>query len=310
MRSLAVLLAAAIIVPAPALAQVGGLRPKKIVERVTGKTDTTKAAAPAGKPRCDPSKLVITADVVDRYVKSFSARDAELTRMSREPGETGRYWSAVLQRREIERRRDEYNLNRGPDYDKMKAIQARMMRGDTTAITAQLRLSQELEPSRVVVPSISWETQQQYDARVDQAQLTAGGFSECDWAGIGEKIPRITGALSSGDDAQARDFGTAAEVAAVRARLPDLKRVLGFNTRDSAQERREADQRAMKTQKELQDSADAQMDPVQLCIKNAQAAFAKEHEAEIDRAQKAGDQAALTRISMAMAQASQKCVSQ
>ncbi len=301
MRYLAVLLAVALLHPAPVSAQLGGIK-KRVTDRVTGRTDTTTKAK-----ACDASGLVITADVVDRYIKSFTARDAELTRLAREPGETGRYWTAWLKRREIERRKREYDLHRGPDYQKFRALHARLMTGDAAALQEQQALAEELNPNRVELPDLGWETQQQGNHRADKAQRDAGGFSECDWTnGIVERVPHMAYSLMDGSaegEQTALQRGTKAEVAALKARVPDLARVLELPYQTEAERRQIAREDSLANQR----AYESQVGPEQACATRVGGEFMAKHKAEFAQANEKGDTQALMRLGMLMAQEQQKC---
>jgi len=301
MRYLAVLLAVALLHPAPVSAQLGGIK-KRVTDRVTGRTDTTTKAK-----ACDASGLLITADVVDRYIKSFTARDAELTRLSREPGETGRYWTAWLKRREIERRKREYDLHRGPDYEKYRALQPRLMKGDAAAQQEQQALAEELNPNRVKLPDLGWQTQQQGNQRADNAQREAGGFSECDWTnGIVERVPQMAYSLMDGSaegEQNALQRGTKAEVAALKARVPDLARVLELSYQTEAERRQIARQDSLDNQRAIESQLADQPCPSRVAHE-----FMARHKAEFDQANEKGDTQALMRLSLLMAQEQQqKC---
>ncbi len=75
LRPLPVCLSLLLLAAVPAgHAQVGGII-KKATGQVTGKkTDST--VAPTATPKSDPSSMVITNEVADRYFQSLSARDA------------------------------------------------------------------------------------------------------------------------------------------------------------------------------------------------------------------------------------------
>src|SRR4029078_8564449 len=78
------------------------------------------------------SSIVITNDVVDRYLKSLSARDADVQQLAKQPGATGQYYSALLQRHAIQKRKDVFEQQQGPDFAKYEAIQKRLAAGGTT----------------------------------------------------------------------------------------------------------------------------------------------------------------------------------
>jgi len=304
MRLLVALLAVAMLQPAPVFAQLGGIK-KRVADRVAGKPDTTVTAQ--AKPKCDATSIVITADLVDRYLESFTAREAELARLARERGETGQYWTAWLKRREIERRQREYKLHRGPDYQKYRAILTRLMSGDTTAAREGGQLEQELDPNRIAVPEVKWETQAQGNGRLDAAQREAGGFSECDWTnGVVERLPLMVLYLadaSADGERLALERGTKAEVAAVRARVPELAKALEISYQTEAERLQLAREDSLATQRALE----SQLSPADVCAQRAGLDFAKKHKDELDAAQKQGDTAALMRLGLLMAQEQQKC---
>src|SRR5262245_8017337 len=210
-----------ILVAVPAAnAQVGGIV-KKAAGQVTKKPDSSQAAASTAKPKCDPSSAVITNEVVDNYLKSLSAREAAVQKLAKQPGATGAYYSALLQRDSIQKRKDEFDQQQGPDWAKYQAIQKRLMSGDTTAAHDQLALSQSLDPYSVQIPQLDWQSQQNATATMDSTMRTAGGFSPCDWQDLGERIPRLVQILAQ--DPKATNFqgyGTPKEAAAVNPKVP------------------------------------------------------------------------------------------
>jgi hypothetical protein len=271
---------------------------------VTGKKDTTATAA--AKPKCDPSSAVITSDVVNRYLKSLSAADAAVQQLAKQPGSTGAYYSAVLKRKAIQKRKDEFDLHRGPDWDKQQAIQKRLMTGDTTAIKPMMALEDSLNPNLVKVPDLSWDDQQKANASVDSTMRAAGQFSACDWLDLGERLPRLVYILA--DDPNAKElqgFGTASEAAAIRPRLSDLAAGLGVNyvsPEEKARRKKQADAEARQAQVPPS-SGDPQTD----CIIKAQTEWAKAHQAELEAAQKAQDMNAIMKLNTELQAATAKC---
>jgi hypothetical protein len=309
--ALALLLAA---VPV-AQAQLGGLVKKKAVEKVKGK-DTVAVAGKAAKPRCDASSMAITGDVVDRYLKSQAAAGAEMQKLAREPGKTGAYYSALLQQQAITRRKAEYDLHRGPDWEKHKALEKRYMseatagKDPTPTMHEDHALIESLNPGRVQVPELEWEDQQKASARVDSTMRVAGGFSQCDWTDLGERLPRMVGLLVN--DPKTKDFqgyGTEKDAAAIRPRVPELARAMGMtyvSPEDKARLKKEEDD-AKAAAAAPRTTGDPRLD----CMAKVQGEWAKRHKAEMDAAQEKEDVATLMKLSMEMnSEAMAKCPSE
>ncbi len=144
-------------VPAAGHAQLGGLVKKKAVEKATGKQDTVAVAGKPAKEKCDPSSMVITSDVVDRYLKSLGASEAAQQKLAKEPGKTGAYYSALFKQRAAVKRKAEFDRRRGPDWEKFQALEKRMLSGDTAAIMPYSTFAQSLDPNQVQVPQLEWE---------------------------------------------------------------------------------------------------------------------------------------------------------
>jgi hypothetical protein len=296
------------VVPA-AHAQLGGIK-KRVVDKATGKQPEQPAAATNAQPKCDPSEMVITKEVVDRYAQAYAVRDAEMQKLAKEPGKTGAYYTALLKRRAVERRKAEYDLHRGPDWEKHQALQKRYMGGDGGAIREEEALSESLNPNRVDVPDLEWEAQQKGNARIDNAMREAGGFSECDWYKAAERLPRLVNILAY--DPGAKDLqgaGTPAEAAAVRPRIAELARGMGINYVSPE------DKARLEAEKEAAASAVPQPvstgDPFLDCVNKVQAEWATVHKTELDAAQNSQDVNVLMKLSQQMQQESlAKCKSQ
>lgn len=301
--SLALLLAAT---PA-AHAQLGGIK-KKVAEKVTGKkADTTVAASTTGKPKCDKSTMVITADVVDRYLKAIAARDAEIRKMAREPGKTGEFYTAYFKRQEVAHRKREFDLRRGRDWERYKVLYPKMVKGDQAATREQSALADSLDPNKVESPQLDWETQQKGNSRLDSVMMLAAGISACDWGGtgIGDRMPMLVNILVNDPDARDfRGFGTPAEGAAVRARIKELAAGMGYA---STPQPTEAEKAHIKEEDEkLARAAMLTGDPYTDCATGVQQEFAKKHQAELEKASKNQDLAASQRLSMLLLQETAK----
>jgi hypothetical protein len=299
--SLALLLAA---VPA-AHAQLGGLK-KKVADKVAGKKPDTTATV-AAKPKCDNSSMVISSDVVDRYLKSLAARDAEMQKLAKEPGQTGAFYSAVLKRQAVERRQAEYELHRGPDWEKNQALQKRLMTGDASAVQEQTALSQSINPHAVEVPELEWEAQQKGSVRIDSVMRVAGRFSECDWLNVGtERLPRLIYILVA--DPETKDlqgFGTPQEAAVIRPRVAELARAMNIkyvSPEDKARLKAEEEEA-----KRLAQQPTSTGNPQTDCMVKVQMEFAKAHQKEFEAAQKSQDVNATMKLSQQLGLEMAKC---
>jgi hypothetical protein len=295
-------------VPA-AHAQLGGLK-KKAAEKITGKKDTVAVAGKPAKPKCDGSRMVIDAGVVDRYLKGVAAWDAMEQKLAKEPGPTGAYYAAVLKRRAMEKRKEEFDLRRGPDWKRFEALQNRLTQGDTTVIQEYATFPRTIDPNSVEIPQLAWEDQQKTSAKWDSTVRVTGKFSDCDWLDLGERLPRLVGTVIQ--DPDAKDFqgwGTAGEAAAVKPRIIELGRALGFKVESP-------EVQARRRQLAKEDSAKAAVGPssgnAQVdCIARVHAEYARAHKKELDAAQEKQDMTTVMRLSMEMnAEAQKQCPSE
>jgi hypothetical protein len=300
-RSVRLALALLLFAVPTAHAQLGGLK-KKLVDKATGR-DTV--AAGKGAAKCDASSMVISGDVVDRYLRSLAARDAEIQKLAKEPGKTGAYYSALFKRQAVEKRKAEYDLRRGPDWEKNKALSKRLRSGDAAAAREQAALGESLNPSSVQVPALEWESQQKINARVDSVMMRAGGFSECDWSTLGERLPRMIDILAHHPE-EFKGYGTEKEAAAIRPRMTELTRALGYpyvwTAADSARVKAE-DEALAEVMTEPASTGNPQTD----CMLKIQRQWTKAHKAELEAAQDKGDQNTLMRLSMEMNAELAKC---
>jgi hypothetical protein len=291
-------------VPA-ANAQVGGIM-KKTKDQVTKKPDSTKAAASAAKPKCDPSSIVITNDVVDRYLKALNVRESEMQKLAKQPGATGQYYSAVLHRQEVKKRKDDFDQQQGPDWDKYQEIQKRMARGDTAAATDHVALTQSLDPNNVQVPQLDWDAQQNANATMDSTMRTAGGFSPCDWFDLGERVPRVVYILA--EDPKAKEFqgyATQKEAAAIQPKVPQLAPLLSINYISPERRKKQEEAAAKQAEAAAQpaSSGNAQTD----CMVKAQQDWSKKHQTELEAAAKAQDMNTVMKLNAELQNEIAKC---
>ena len=296
----------------PAHAQLGGLK-KRVADKVAGKKpDTTAAASGTGKARCDKSSMVITSDVVDRYLKGMAARDAEIRKIAREPGPVGAYYAALSKRQDTERRKREFDLRRGADWERYKVIYPKMAKGDQAAAAQQRALMDSLDPNKVVVPEPDWSAQQEQNQRADSVAMAAAGIPACDWGGngIGDRIPMLVNIYANDPNAKdLRGYGTPSEGAAVKARLKELMAALGYGDRgrSAGAEFTEAEKAHIKEEDEkLQRLMVLTGDPYTDCATGVQTAFMKKHQAEFDKLQKQQDMAASQKLTMELMQETDK----
>lgn len=290
-------------------AQLGGLVKKKAVEKATGKKDTTATATGKAKPKCDASSLVITSDVVDRYLRGAAAVTAMEAKLAKEPGPTGAYYAAVLKRRALEKRKEDFDLRRGPDWEKHQALEKRLQEGDTTVIMAYATFQQSIDPNSVQLPQVEWETQQKTNATMDSTMRATAKFSDCDWLSIGERLPRMVYIIVQ--DANAKDFqgyGTAGEAAVVKPRVAELARAMNikYDSPEVLARRRQLAKEDSAKAVTPPSSGNAQVD----CMARVQGEYLKAHQKEFDAASEKQDVAVLMRLSQAAtAEAMQKCPS-
>jgi hypothetical protein len=288
--------------PAALSAQFGNIK-KKVTD--AAKPPATQPA-PGAQPKCDASTLVITPEVVDRYLKALAAGDGEMARLAKQPGDTGKYWSAYLRAQQQQQRKLEFDAHRGPDWQKYQGYQARIEKGDTTAVQPMVAIQRDVD-AQVQMPDVSWEVQRAGNNRLDEVKRQAGGFSVCDWTnGIQEKLPRTVQALANNDDQkqveqQLSGQVTPAEISAVKPKLSELARELGIRYRSPEDRKRE--------QQEQQAAVQRQMDPRSACLVKASQAFADAHKTELEAAQKAGDVNAMLKLSQLQQAEMAKCYS-
>lgn len=298
----------------PAQAQLGGLK-KKLTDKVTKKPDTALVAGGASQAKCDKSTMVITSDVVDRYLKGMAARDAEIKKIAREPGPNQGYFTAVAKREAIEKRKREFDLRRGADWERYKVIYPKMIHGDQAAVQQQHALMDSLDPNKVEVPELDWNAQQANNKRLDSVAMTAAGISACDWGGngIGDRIPMLVSVYASDPNTRdLRGYGTPVEGAAVKARLKDLMEALGYNARArGGAEFTDAEKAHIKEEDDkLQQASIMTGDPYTDCVTKFNQEWTKKHEAELRKAGESKDMAAAMRLTQLQMQEMQKACKQ
>lgn len=176
----------------------------------------------------------ITAQAVANYERGLAAREQEIQRISHENTPIGQYYAAELRYQAAERRRDAFNANTGPDYERAARLMGAMQQGDTSAVPALTRLTNEVTnlPPR---PEIDWSTQQAANAHLDTVMVKATGYDAGQWAYAVDKMPGVvyqvanSGVADSVIQRVSQTFSlTPEEVRAIGARRVELARGLGI----------------------------------------------------------------------------------
>jgi hypothetical protein len=321
LRALALAALALCLAATPADAQFGALK-KKISKAVTGKSDSaatvSAGSGSSGGASCDESDPVVTNELIDGYLRSLAARDAEIRKMAQEDTPTGRYYAAFLKREAAEARLAEYRAGRGPDYARYQELNKKGMAGDAAAMQQAMQVEQELSPERIKLPELEWDNQRKADTRLDRVMAEASGFDKCDWPVVMEFFPRAAGVVVDNPNPKGEQLNTgwrssplsADEVKVLRARRPELAKAFGW-------ELPEAKAAAEKRKQEQAKREFAEANPMAACMEREMKPFndkIEKRQAELEAAQKRGDTAALMAFSQEMQAAqlaaAQKCAAQ
>jgi hypothetical protein len=247
----------------PASAQFGGLKKKlkgdaaaKAAEKAGGEpgaeapagpaaataAEAPPAKAPAGS---DGSIIVLTPDVVDRLMTAIKAGKAERQTAVTEDTPYGRYLRAQAASEAAKSKCDAAQqgwVTRMSADEKLAKRSQALLDGMTNAAgrqdTAAMRAYQDstltmIDPSCTVQapgrPDDFSDMERAIDDRAEQATLKAGNFTATEYGQVNERVIAIL------SDATAPGGASPAEQAAVTAKGPELKKLLGFH--DAQQER-------------------------------------------------------------------------
>ena len=256
----------------------------------------------AAKPSCDISTVVISNEVVSRYLKALDARDAEIRSIAKENSAAGRYYAAVLKQQDEKRRWNDFQAGVGPDYAREQEA-FKKAKTDVNAYKTVVEIEQSVKPSETKLPELSWDDQKTANDRIDVAMQKAGNFEACDWAGVTDVVPAVTYAINENPSAKPSDVHvgrstgvSADELAAVRAKRVDLAKGLGIAYKTDSVATAEKSGRATKRVEVGNDPMAAYRLCTEVEMKPSQDYIAQ-HQAEIDAAQKSGDYQKVAEIS-------------
>ncbi len=284
--------------PVAAGAQIPKIKPPKVSVPGEHKDQQTTAA----KPSCDISTVVISNDVVSRYLKSLDARDAEIRSISKENSAIGRYYAAVFKQQDEKRRWNDFQAGVGPDYVREQEA-FKKAKTDVNAYKTVVEIENSVKPSDTKLPELSWDDQKAANDRIDTAMRKAGNFESCDWAGVTDVVPPIAYAVNENPNLKPADVHvgrstgvSADELAAVRAKRVELAKGLGIGYKTDSVATAEKSGRATKPVVVGNDPMAAYSLCTQTEMKPSQDYIAA-HQAEIDAAQKTGDYQKVAEIS-------------
>jgi hypothetical protein len=282
---------------------VGAQIPKIKTPKVSVPGQSKEQQTTTAKPKCDISTVVVSNDVVSRYLKSLDARDAEIRSIAKENSAIGRYYAAVLKQQDEKRRWNDYQAGIGPDYAKEQEALKKAKGGDVNGYKVAVEVQRSVQPSDTKLPETSWEDQKAGNDRIDAAMQKAGDFEACDWTGVTDVIPPMAYAVAEDPNVKPSDLHigrptgvSADELAAVRAKRVELAKGLGISYKSDAQVKEGTSDRATKST-----SVDTSpMAAYNLCISTEMKPsldYTEAHKGEIEAAQKAGDYAKMAEIS-------------
>jgi|GEM_PF-693785 len=281
---------------------IGAQIPKIKTPKVSVPGQNKEQQTTTTKPKCDISTVVISNDVVSRYLKSLDARDAEIRTISRENSAIGRYYAAVLKRDEENRRWNDYQAGVGPDYAKEQEA-LKKAKTDVTAYRTVVAIQSSMKPSETKLPDVSFDEQKAGNDRIEAAMQKAGNFESCDWTGVIDVIPPIAYAvnenpsLKPADVHVGRSTGVSAdELAAVRAKRIELAKGLGIAYKSDSVGTAGKSAKSDRPVASGNDPMAAYSLCTQVEMKPSQDYLAA-HQAEIDAAQKSGDYQKVAEIS-------------
>jgi hypothetical protein len=312
------LMAVTLIATTPASAQFGGIKKKLKGDAAAKAADKAGVEPTAGQggpaaSAATEGTLVLTPEVVDRLIAGLKARDVEREKAKKEDTPYGRYNKAKaayeVAQPKCQAAMQPGIMRIGADEKKMAQYQKYTEKmaeaGTRQDTTAQLAYNDSamamIDPScrvrQPTQPSGYYDQERAIDNRAEQAVLKVSGFTAQE---LGQVSDRAIGILTNngwvGD-------ASAGEKAAVKAKDPELKSLLGLR---EAQEERVAKQAPAPAPAAVTDTAPqptVAVPPGAAMMHECQVKNAEAHQAEIqalgDRgsaAEKAGNTALMMAI--------------
>jgi hypothetical protein len=281
---------------------VGAQIPKIKTPKVNVPGQNKEEQTAPAKPKCDISTVVISNEVVTRYLKALDARDAEIRSIAKENSAMGRYYAAMFKQQDEKRRWNDFQAGVGPDYVREQEA-FKKAKTDVNAYKTVVEIEQSVRPSDTKLPETSFEDQKTANDRIDAAMRKAGNFEDCDWAGVNDVVPAVTYAISENPNLKPADVHvgrstgvSADELAAVRAKRMDLAKGLGIAYKSDSVATAEKSGRATKRIEVGTDPMAAYNLCTQIETKSS-LDYIAQHQAEIDAAQKTGDYQKVAEIS-------------
>ncbi len=301
--------AALILSTSAALAQISIPTPK--LPGVPAKSEPASSTTAAKPPKCDAGAPTVTVDLVARYIKALQARDSMMAVIAKENTPTGQYYAALIQQRSLERRRNDFDAQVGPDWDKYLALQKKAQTGDMAA--AQEMPSVAPNPQSVTLPSLPWETQKAANDRLDVAAEHAGDFDYCAWTSVVDVMPTLVSVLARDPSATSQQISawghpngfSAAEIAAVKPQRIVLARLLIVSYKTDAMIAAQNAPPPAPAMPAGAGAGSASSMTFAACMQKESAAatqYSIDHKSEMEAAQKAGDTAKLMQIAQTISQ--------
>ncbi|MFL5496279.1 MAG: hypothetical protein ACJ8DC_17980 [Gemmatimonadales bacterium] len=321
----------AVCLATPASAQFGGLKKKlkadaaaKAAEKAGGEAGaeapagpaaaTSPAAAPASASAgSDGSIIVLTPDVVDRLMTGLKAGKTERQTAVKEDTPYGRYLRAdaasKAAKSKCEAAQQGWVARMSADEklaNRSQALLEKMTNAAGKQDTAMMRVYQDstlamIDPSCIVReterPSDLYDMQRAIDNRAEQATLKSGNFTATEYGQVSDRVIAIL------SDAPPPGGASAAEKAAVTAKGPELKTLLGLRDAQDGRMRKSAPTPAPAPAAIADTAPPPAMPAAASAATDCMARNAQKHEAEIQAlgergqaANKAGNTAAMMAI--------------
>ena len=291
--AVAAALASLLLVPTPAHAQFGSLKKK-----LAGKKD------PPAQPAAAPQRPVITADLIQGYLKGLQARDAAMRKLAQESTPRGRYYAAYLRHQEAVRRHNDFNARVGSDWQRYNALSERgRQHQDADAMKQANAILESMNADNAPEPStdgFSWQDQRDASTALDDAARQGAGLDAGTWSQISDLFPYAVARVSESDSLDPADLGsdwTRSEANTLLQYREQLARALAISYKSDAQIAQEKADKAAADK--LQQAANDQ----NACMEREMPAAERDKvQAEMQAAQKSGDMNKMMAVGQAYSQ--------